>query len=449
MSLVKINRGLDLPMAGGPDQAILDADGVGSVALIGDDYVGLQPELLVSEGARVKLGQAVIADRNRPGVNLVAPGGGRVSAIHRGARRILQSLVVELDGDEAETFESWSASEIGSLDRKAVCENLQRSGLWAAFRTRPFGGIPRVDSTPAAIFVTAIDTNPLAADPEVVVAAASGDFVDGVRAIAKLSDGPVYVCTAPGSRIDVPATPGVRLVAFAGPHPAGLVGTHIHYLDPVGPGKTVWYLDYQDAIAVGRLFKTGRLSVERIVSLAGAPVTQPCLLRTRVGASTDDLVRGKLDDDAVRVVSGSVLSGRRAAGWASFLGRYHLQVSVLAEAHDQEFLGWLKPGRGKFSANRIFLSSLRRRALFELTTSQHGSPRAMVPIGSFEKVVPLDVLPTPLLKSLLVRDTATARELGCLELEEEDLALCSYVCCSKYDYGAALRDCLDLLEKSG
>jgi len=447
--MIKIRKGLDIPMAGAPEQKVSGAETVRSVALIGDDYVGLKPELLVKEGERVRLGQPVIADRATQGVQLVAPGGGIVSAIHRGARRTLQSLVIELDGEEEELFATCSPSQIASLSRAAVRESLVNSGLWSALRTRPFGRVPSIDSAPASIFVTAMDTNPLAVNPEIVVEAAGDDFAQGVQAISRLSEGPVYVCTAPNSRIRVPGADGVQLVAFLGPHPAGLVGTHIHHLDPVGPGKVVWYLNYQDAIGIGRLFKTGRLAVERIVSLAGPPVRRPRLIRTRIGANTDDLVRGELDTEAVRVVSGSVLSGRRAAGWANFLGRHHLQISVIAEAQDRQFLGWLLPGREKFSANRIFLSSVLGKASFSLTTSQNGSPRAMVPIGNFENVMPLDVLPTPLLKSLLVRDTATAQALGCLELEEEDLALCSFVCCSKYDYGDALRDCLGLIEQSG
>jgi Na+-transporting NADH:ubiquinone oxidoreductase subunit A len=242
---------------------------------------------------------------------------------------------------------------------------------------------------------------------------------------------------------------GVEKVAFCGPHPAGLVGTHVHFLAPVGHDRVVWHLNYQDVIAIGRLFTTGRLDLSRIVSLAGPGVRNPRLLRVPLGVHIEELLRGELLDGPSRSISGSVLSGRRAAGPEAYLGRYHLQVSVLGEQSSRKFLGWLAPGKNQFSASRMFLSSLLPKRHFEMTTSQHGSPRALVPIGSFEKVMPLDILITPLLRALLVNDTETALALGCLELAEEDLALCSFVCCSKYNYGEALRDILATVERTG
>ena len=448
-TVFRINKGLDVPIVGIPDQMVSDAAPVQSVALIGDDYLGLNPEMLVGEGDVVNLGQALFEDKQNPGVRFTAPGCGRVAAIHRGARRTLQSLVIELQGKSEETFNSWQGTELASLSEQAVRENLLVSGLWTAFRTRPFSRVPRVDSEPAAIFVTAIDTNPLAANPDLIIRASVQGFADGLSVLSRLTQGSVYVCMEPGSSVTVPSGDRIRIATFAGLHPAGLAGPHIHFLEPVDIDKTVWHINYQDVIAIGRLFTTGRLAVTRIVALAGPPVIRPRLVRARLGASTDDLTQGELPESPLRIVSGSVLSGRWAAGWAAYLGRYHSQLSVLAEGYRQEFLGWLAPGRKKFSANRIFVSSILRQQQFDMTTSQHGSPRAMVPIGNYEKVMPLDLLPTPLLKALLVRDTDTAQRLGCLELDEEDLALCSFVCCSKYDYGEALRECLTMIEQAG
>jgi Na+-transporting NADH:ubiquinone oxidoreductase subunit A len=448
-TVFRIKKGLDVPIVGIPEQTVSDSAPVRSVALIGDDYLGLKPELLVAEGEAVKLGQPLFEDKNNPGIRFTAPGSGRVAAIHRGTRRKLQSLVIDLQGEDEETFNSWQGTELASLSEQTVRENLLVSGLWAAFRTRPFSRVPRVDSEPAAIFVTAIDTNPLAANPDLIIRESANGFADGLSVLTRLTRGKTYVCMAPGSGVTIPDGDQIRIVAFAGPHPAGLVGVHIHFLEPVDIDKTVWHVNYQDVIAIGRLFTTGRLAVTRIVALAGSPVIRPRLVRARLGASTDDLTQGELPESPLRIVSGSVLSGRRAAGWAGYLGRYHLQLSILAEGDRREFLGWLVPGRQKFSANRIFVSSFLRQQQFDMTTSQHGSPRAMVPIGNFEKVMPLDLLPTPLLKALLVRDTDTAQMLGCLELDEEDLALCSFVCCSKYDYGVALRECLTMIEQAG
>jgi len=299
------------------------------------------------------------------------------------------------------------------------------------------------------VFVTAIDTNPLAPDPAVIISEASEAFVAGVKIVSKLTDGPTYLCTRPDSGLPVPEGEKIRHAEFAGPHPAGLVGTHIHFLDPVSVKKSVWHIGYQDTIAVGRLFLTGRLPAERIVGLGGPIVKNPRLLRTRRGASTTDLLQGELRPGKARIISGSVLAGHRASGTLAWLGRYRNQISALQEGKPREFLSWMRPGHNKYSALRAFASTWLHKGDYDLTTSQNGSPRAMVSIGSFERVMPLDILPTILLKMLIVRDTEAAQELGCLELDEEDLALCSFVCNGKYDYGPHLRKALDEIEVNG
>ncbi|MDX1404104.1 MAG: Na(+)-translocating NADH-quinone reductase subunit A [Woeseiaceae bacterium] len=444
---VEIRKGLDIPLRGHPTQEIDEANTVSTVALLGPDYPGLRPGLAVQVGERVRLGQTLFTDKRDPRVRFTAPGSGEVVAINRGARRALLSVVIRVHGDDEESFAAFDAQALPALDADSVRENLLASGLWTAFRTRPFSRIPSPATRPAALFVTAIDTNPLAADPSVVIAGAERAFANGLAVIGKLTDGPLYVCTAPNSSIHVPRDERIRQVEFTGPHPAGLVGTHIHFLHPAGDGSTVWHLGYQDVIAIGRLMTSGRLPVERVVSLGGPSIGEPRLVRTRIGASIADLLRDEIAPGKVRLVSGSVLSGHRATGPLGWLGRYHCQVSVLREGSEREFLGWLKPGSGKFSSLRAYTSHLLHRGGYALTTSQNGSPRAMVPIGAFEKVMPLDVLPTPLLKALVVRDLDQARALGCLELDEEDLALCSFVCNGKYDYGPYLRKVLDELER--
>jgi Na+-transporting NADH:ubiquinone oxidoreductase subunit A len=447
---IRVRRGLDIPIAGPPEQRIDDANAVGWVALVARDYRGLRPQLLVQVGDRVRLGQPLLTDKSDPDVMFTSPGCGEVVAIHRGERRSLQSVVIRLEGDEEEKFASHDSGALMTLERSDVRETLRSSGLWTSFRTRPFGRVPHAEASPHSIFVTAIDTNPLSADPRIVIGERAQAFCDGVAVLSRLTDGSVYVCQSPGPELELPNLETVASVVFEGPHPAGLAGTHIHFLDPVSENKSVWHLNYQDAIAIGLLFTTGRLSTERIVALGGPMVRRPRLLRTRIGASTEDLLRDEIEPDDCRVISGSILSGRRAAGRAQYLGPYDLQVTVLREDRSRRFLGWLAPGFGNYSAIRAFVSALRPRShRFPLTTSQHGSPRAMIPIGNFENVMPLDILPAPLLKALIVEDTETARALGCLELDEEDLALCSFVCCSKYEYGAFLRSTLDLIEKDG
>lgn len=443
-----LSRGLDIPMAG-PPRADVHAKPVASVALLPGDYPGIKPVLRVEEGERVSLGQPLFEDRIDPRLRFVAPGAGLVSAIHRGAKRVLRAVVITLDGTAEVEFQPVPRERVAALARDEVRQRLLDAGLWTALRSRPYGRVPTPDAEPHALFVTAMDTSPLAADPRTMIGEYGEDFADGVVALAALLDGDVYVCCAPGTALRLPDHPRLVVAEFSGPHPAGLPGTHIHALAPVSARRSAWYVGYQDAIAIGRLFTTGRISTERIISLAGPAATAPRLLRTRLGASIDDLVRGETVADECRVLSGSALAGRPTSDWAAFLGRYHQQITVLREGRDREFLGWTMPGANKFSVTRTFLSGFLPKRLFPLTTNQLGSPRAMIPIGSFERVMPLDLLPTQLLRAIAVGDTDTAQQLGCLELEEEDLALCSFVCPSKYDYGPLLRQALTRIEKEG
>ncbi len=450
--MIKIRRGLDLPISGAPAQRIEAGRPVRSVAVIGFDYHGMKPTMAVQVGDRVKLGQVLFSDKKTPGVVYTAPGAGTVSAIHRGEQRVLQSVVIDVEGedgaDSAVEFARYDDAELNGLAPEKVRENLVASGLWTALRTRPYSKVAAVDATPSSIFVTAIDTHPLAADPMVVIAAHGADFVRGLKALARLAR--VIVCHAEGTQPPAAGLANVASETFAGPHPAGLPGTHIHFLDPVHAHKTVWHLNYQDVIAIGKLFASGRLWVERVVALGGPMVDQPRLLRTRLGANLDELTAGEIKvGRKVRVISGSVFGGRSARGACAYLGRYHLQASCLEEGTEREFMHYLRAGANKHSVMNLYVSKLNPARLFDFTTSTNGSPRAMVPIGNYEEVMPLDILPTQLLRSIIVGDTEMAQKLGCLELDEEDLALCTYVCAGKYEYGPILRDNLTRIEKEG
>ena len=420
--------------------------------MLDDDYIGMKPTMAVREGDRVKLGQVLFEDKKTPGVVFTSPAAGRVTAVNRGAKRKFLSTVVEIDGDDAETFPKYDDYNLGNLEREKVVENLLNSGLWTSLRTRPFSKVPSPESAPKSIFVAAIDTNPLAADPAVVLRQPDYDryFRHGLLALTALTDGKLFLCVPPASDIPGQDADGVDVVEFAGPHPAGLPGTHIHYLDPVNEAKTVWHVDYQDVVSIGCLFLTGKVMVDRVVSLAGPAVENPRLIRTRIGASLAELTT-EIDTEGARVISGSVLAGRQSVAPNDFLGRYHSQISILKEGDEREFLGWAGPGFNKFSVKRVFASAFAKFAGGgkPFTTSTEGSVRAIVPIGSYEKVMPLDILATPLLKALLVQDTDTAQTLGCLELEEEDLALCTFVCPGKNDYGPLLRECLQTIEREG
>jgi Na+-transporting NADH:ubiquinone oxidoreductase subunit A len=461
MGVHKIKKGLDLPIAGKPTQQIFDGPTVSRVAIMADDFPGMRPGFEVEVGDPVRRGQVLFRDRKRGEVAHTAPAAGTVVAINRGARRTLLSVVIELTESERErrpgdddfhTFESYTGTDPDTLDGDGVRALLLESGLWTALRERPFSKVPTPDAEPPhSIFVTAADTNPLAADPEVALGGQRDDFDLGLRLLSKLTEGNTYLCVSKGSGVTQGLRAQVQVEEFAGPHPAGTAGIHIHRLAPVSRARTVWWIGYQDVASVGRLFSTGRLDLDRVVALGGPPLAKPRLVRTRAGASTHDLLA---DEEAglgdVRYISGSVLSGKKAMGEVfGFIGRYDNQVSVVEEAREREFLGWLSPGAKKYSMLPIYVSGILRPKEIDFNTSTNGSERAIVPIGMYESVMPFDMVTTYLLRALAVGDVETAEELGCLELAEEDVALCTFVDAGKNDFGPILRKNLEIIEREG
>lgn len=446
MLKIKIKKGLDIQLVGAPEQTIDDAPPVNHVALLTSDFNGLKAKLLVKPGDTVGLGQALFFNKQDSLVQFTSPGNGKIVEINVGARRALQSVVIELDNEQDNNaldknstaekhFTAFKAEALAQLDEGVVREILLSSGLWTTLRTRPNSQVPHSQAKADAIFVTAIDTQPLAGDPQVILKRHQQAFNQGLCILTRLTSGAVFLCTGRHWSADEGDINRLQRVEFSGPHPAGLVGTHIHHLFPVDANRSVWHIGYQDVIAIGKLFTSGRIWSERVVALAGPAVAQPRLLRTRSGASIQELLANEVDDKHdYRVISGSVLSGHTAQGPHAFLGHYHQQITLIHNCENRSRLfGWL-----------------RKPLIKELfSTSLHGRPTAMIPVGDFERVMPLDILPSPLLRALLVKDTDLAQDLGCLELDEEDLALCSYVCPAKYDYGAVLRLNLEQIERDG
>lgn len=448
MKTITLSKGLDIPIAGAPDQTVRSGRPIRQVAVIGDDYPGLVPMLQVKADDRVVTGQPLFSHKKNPGVIFTSPGCGRVVAINRGPKRKFVSLVIELDGEEAITFRE-PLDRPDTLEAWAIRELLVTSGLWTAFRTRPYGKTPAVDALPASLFVTAMDTAPLAAQPMTILNGYQAEYRFGLQLLRYLFPVPIHYCTGAETLAAFEEVDGLQYWRFRGPHPAGLPSTHIHFIDPVHDNKTVWHLGYQDVIAIGHLFMTGRLLTERVVALAGPGVLQPGLVKTRLGASLADLCRREITLEEVRVISGSVLSGRESQGDTAFLGRFHDQVSVILQPGERSFLHWLRPGRDRFSLRPMFASALDRQKSFPMTTALWGGRRAIFPLGTYEEVMPLDIVAIALLKALAGGDTDKSKALGCLELIEEDLALCGFVCPGKNEFGASLRQVLNAIELGG
>lgn len=427
-----IRKGLNLVLDGAPEQVIHPSAEIATVALLGEDYPGLRPSMLVREGDRVRLGQPLFVDRRNPDVPFTSPGTGVVADIHRGVRRALQSVVIKLDGEDENVFQAIDRGDIDRLAPDRIRELLLASGAWTALRTRPYGNVAAPSTSPQAVFVTAIDTRPLAPDPRVVIDQQRDAFTDGLRALARVTTAPTFLCVARADDIPTAAASRITVAEFRGPHPAGLVGTHMHLLAPVGAERPAWHIGYQDVIAIGNLLTSGRPCVERVVSLAGSAVTRPRLVRTRQGASVDELANGEIEGNSVRLLSGCPLVGRAASDPVAFLGRYHTQVTALR-----------LPSATTLERHR----GSRLRAFWRRSPPASAAIRPpLIPVDTFERVLPLDILPTPLFRALLAGDIDTAAALGCLELEEEDLALSGCVCPSRIDYGSLLRSTLSQLE---
>ncbi len=447
MQTFKLKKGLDLPVDGAPEQKIHPGPEFSTVAVLGDDYLGLKPRMLVQEGDEVQRGTPLFCHKDVSEVMMVAPLSGKVTAINRGARRVLQSVAIEVSdaNDSGVDFSGVGDAETS----EGIAARLCASGLWAAFRTRPYSKMPAPGEKPAAIFVTAMDSEPLAADAALIIEDAGEAFAAGLAAVSKLTDGTTYLCQKDGDSVPGSDLQGVEAAAFDGPHPSGLAGTHIHFLEPPAASSQVWTVGYQDVIAIGRLMQTGHLDPNIVIALSGPAARQPRLIRTVMGVSTDELTRDEIGiEEPVRVISGSILSGRQAEGPHAFLGRFARQVALIREDRDQIPLGWIRAMPAKYAVQPVLGSAFAKK-LYSFTSNLNGGRRAMVPTGTFEELMPQDYLPTQLLRALLVMDTDSAQALGALELDEEDLGLVGFACPAKYEYGLALRDCLTKIEKEG
>lgn len=448
MKTFHIKKGLDIPISGAPQGPIRKGNKVGQVAIVADDYIGMKPTMLVKEGDRVALGEPLFSDKKNEGITFTAPGSGIVSSINRGAKRKFESIIIRLDGDEAVEFcppgvslDSYSQEEIRAL--------LIKSGLWTTIRTRPYGKNPAIDSTPSSLFITATDSAPLAADPQVVIENSPESYQLGLQILRKMLLCPIHYCTGADTLLDSEKVHGLDYYCFQGPHPSGLPSTHIHFVDPVSEHKTVWHIGYQDIIAIGHLFARGQLLTDKIVSLGGAGTIDPSLVWTRIGACLPELCRRELSLDDSRIISGSVLSGRESDGITGFLGRFHDQVSVIYDSSGRSIFNWLLPGLKRFSTRPVFASAYVKDLKFSMNTALWGGERAIYPLGTYDEVMPLDIIATSLLKSISKGDTEKSVALGCLELIEDDLGLCGFVCPGKNEFGPVLRDVLTAIELGG
>ncbi len=429
--MIKISKGLDLPISGTPICEV-EEQLVRSIGILGSDYPNLKPKMHVNIGDTVRAGDTLFEDKKNAGVAICTPVSGEITDINRGEKRKLLSIEIEVNN----SLESLQFSEKNSLDL------LIKSGCFSYFKTRPFNRIPKINSKPNAIFINCCDSNPLAINPQTIIDLEDDLFQRGLKLVQNLfSDIEIY-CTYQGNK---PCEQeDIIYKEFSGPHPSGLVGTHIHFLRPVDLNKEVWSIGFQEIISLGYLDKYKSIKPYKYIALSGEGAFEPKILKTYFGADIDELTAGRIQNET-RVISGSVLNGIHANGAMRFLGNFCNQISVIPDKTNDILFNWAMPGKALHSKMGTFLSSWITPSKFIFNTSLNGGNRAIVPISTYDEVMPLNILATPLLKSIVTKDIELGVKLGVLELVPEDLGLMSYVCPSKYDYQTILQENLDLI----
>lgn len=427
--MIKTKKGLNLPISGNPSLDVDFSTSINSIAILGTDFVGLKPTMMVDEGDTVLSGQKLFENKKNPGTYITAPLSGVIKSINRGDKRRFLSLIIETD-------DSLDLLNFDLNDYSSPIDFLVDSGALAYFRTRPYNRMPIPSELPSAIFINACDTNPLSIDPHELIKFDQDLFNQGLKFIQSINGDIKTFCSYQNNDFDK-SVEGVSYNQFKGPHPAGLVGTHIHFLYPVGQNRSVWTISWQEVISLGYLLHNNNLRSDKNVTIGGPNTYDPKILKVKHGSNLSELTAGKIFDNS-RVISGSVLNGHSGENVMNYLGSFDNQVSVLPDESNDILFNWAMPGSTLHSNLPAFISSWIKPIKFTFNVSMNGGNRAIVPVSSYQEIMPLNILMTQLLKSLVTLDIELGEKLGVLELAPEDLALASYVCPSKYDYQSIL-----------
>lgn len=450
---IKLKKGFDINLAGKAEKKIVEVEQPETFAYKPSSFYGIsRPKLTVKEGDRVKAGTPILFDKKNSRVLHVAPVSGEITSIMRGEKRKLLEIVISADkAIEYEVFDKHTASDINGLSRENIVEQMLNGGVWPNLVQRPYGVIADPDETPKSIFISAFDSHPLAPAYDFIFKGQDQYFQAGLDVLKKLTTGAVHVNINGDAEVSpmFAHAKGIELNKFSGPHPAGNVGVQIHHIDPINKGDVVWTLSPFGVIQIGKLFVEGKYDASKVIAVAGSEVKNPQYYKTYTGASIKNFVSGNLKSDHVRFVAGNALTGRKIAA-DGHLGYYDNLLTILPEGDQYELFGWIKPSTQKLSFQRAFglLSFLFPNKEYALDTNLKGEPRAFVQTGVFEKVTPMDILPTYLLKAILAEDFDDMEALGIYEVIEEDLALCEFIDVSKHDIQDIVREGLNLLRDS-
>lgn len=450
--VIGLKKGFDILLEGEAAKTCDEGVVVNTFAVQPPNFRGVLPipKLMVEEGAEVKAGDVLFFDKNQPDVKYVAPVSGEIAEIRRGEKRAITEVIIL--ADKAMKYRDMPAPDLAQADRATLRSFLMESGVWPLINQRPYDVVPDASKDPRNIFVSTFDTAPLAPDLNFVVAGQEEAFQKGLDVLAKMTDGNVYLgLDARGAQAPAAAftqASGVVKKWFSGKHPVGNVGVQIHHTFPIVNDDVVWTVHVQTVITIGRLFLEGRFCADRIVAITGAEVREPRYVKTYLGANIGELLKDGLIGDAVRIISGDVLSGARKDA-KDFLNAQDDQVTVVREGDYYEMFGWLIPGSPRPSLSRTYPNFIFPDARFKADTNTHGEQRAFVVTGQYEDVLPMDIYPQQLMKSILVNDVERMEALGIKELSEEDIAICEFVCTSKQPLQQILREGLDEMLAQG
>ncbi|MGZ8553735.1 MAG: Na(+)-translocating NADH-quinone reductase subunit A [Chitinophagaceae bacterium] len=444
---IKIKKGLNINLVGEAAKMVIDLPWPETFAIKPPDFIGVTPALAVQQGDEVMAGSVLFTDKNNEPIKFCSPVSGEIIEIVRGEKRKI--LEIKILADKEILYVDFEKARPDELSRENIIAALLNSGAWPFIRQRPFGIIANPNEIPKSIFISAFDSSPLAPDYNFIMQENDPAFQAGLDALRKLTTGKVHLninADAITAAIFTNAK-GVQVNKISGPHPAGNVGVQIHHIDPVNKGETVWCINVQDVLIIGRLFESGKFDAVKTIAVAGSQVKHPKYYKTITGNSIRNMIADAgLKEGVSRIISGNVLTGKQIEA-EDFLGFYDSQLTIIPEGHEPEFIGWLKPGFDKLSMSRTFFSWLTPGKKHDLNTNMHGEERPFVVTGEYEKVFPMDIYPVHLLKSILIEDIELMENLGIYEVVEEDFALCEFICTSKIESQDIIRKGLDIIRK--
>ena len=445
-NLIKLRKGLDINLKGKAAAEVVSVKEPGFYAICPDDFTGVTPKVVVKEQEYVMAGGPLFIDKNHPEVKFVSPVSGVVTSVERGARRKVMSITVEAASEQ--DFEEFGKKDIAAMDGNAVKDVLLNAGMFAFIRQRPYDVIADPSVAPRAIFVSAFDSSPLAPEFEVALKGEEANFQTGLDALAKMAKTYLSISVTQKSAALTQAR-NVTVTAFDGPHPAGNVGIQINHIAPVNKGETVWTIDPQAVIFIGRLFNTGRVDLTRTVAITGSEVKRPAYCKLKIGALLTEVLTNNVNKDkALRYISGNVLTGKQIAA-NGFLGAFHSQVTVIPEGDDvHEMLGWIMPRLDDYSTSHSYFSWLMgKKKEYVLDARVKGGERHMIMSNEYDRVLPMDIMPEYLIKAIIAGDIDRMEQLGIYEVAPEDFALCEFVCSSKMELQRIVREGLNMLRR--